>query len=404
MTLSGSKAAPMVRRFVSVRIVVWTPVAIGLWVAGTIAEAQAPSQRSFAAPEAVSTTAFSRVGAIRELGDKRVIVVDAEAPSIVLLSTDLRVSKPVGRIGRGPGEYQLPSVVYPLPNDSSGVLDQGSAKLLVIDPHGKALGAREARWHRACSGTGNSRLQSIAAIDALGRSYAEADPIRVSNGTQVLADSAAIERWTPPCYRDTLASIPNRNGKGARLVGGLVMGGEASTTRPFSARVHWVVAPDGWIAIVRPDPYSVDFVSPDGRLHPGRPIAFERVRVDERMKEEWRDMMREPRKVRTVDQSGGSSLTVIAVPFDEPATWPSYLPPYLESPLAAPDGSVWVLRADATREAPTYDVINRSATIAERVVLQPRSRVVGFGQSSVYIVRRDNDDLEHLERYARVDR
>lgn len=34
-----------------------------------------------------------------------------------------------------------------------------------------------------------------------------------------------------------------------------------------------------------------------------------------------------------------------------------------------------------------------------KVRLQPRSRVIGFGKGSVYVVRRDDEDLEYLERY-----
>jgi hypothetical protein len=38
--------------------------------------------------------------------------------------------------------------------------------------------------------------------------------------------------------------------------------------------------------------------------------------------------------------------------------------------------------------------------IAE-VTLRPRSRVVGFGQGTVYVARSDEDDLQYLERYRR---
>jgi hypothetical protein len=35
------------------------------------------------------------------------------------------------------------------------------------------------------------------------------------------------------------------------------------------------------------------------------------------------------------------------------------------------------------------------------VALPARSRLVGFGQRTVYIVRVDEDDLEWLQKYAR---
>jgi len=36
----------------------------------------------------------------------------------------------------------------------------------------------------------------------------------------------------------------------------------------------------------------------------------------------------------------------------------------------------------------------------ERVALKPRTRVVGFGKTTMYVVRRDEDDLEYLGRLA----
>jgi hypothetical protein len=34
------------------------------------------------------------------------------------------------------------------------------------------------------------------------------------------------------------------------------------------------------------------------------------------------------------------------------------------------------------------------------VVLAPRSKLLGFGKSSVYVLRIDEDDLQYVQRYA----
>jgi hypothetical protein len=34
-----------------------------------------------------------------------------------------------------------------------------------------------------------------------------------------------------------------------------------------------------------------------------------------------------------------------------------------------------------------------------RVALPPKTRLVGFGNGTLYLVRRDDDDLEYLQRY-----
>ena len=46
-----------------------------------------------------------------------------------------------------------------------------------------------------------------------------------------------------------------------------------------------------------------------------------------------------------------------------------------------------------------YDVIGAGGELVERVVIPERSHVVGFGRNGVvYIVRKDDDDLQYLHR------
>jgi hypothetical protein len=53
---------------------------------------------------------------------------------------------------------------------------------------------------------------------------------------------------------------------------------------------------------------------------------------------------------------------------------------------------------DAT---PKYDRFDAAGRLVGQVTLRPRSRVVGFGAGTVYVVRTDEDDLQYLERYRR---
>lgn len=63
-------------------------------------------------------------------------------------------------------------------------------------------------------------------------------------------------------------------------------------------------------------------------------------------------------------------------------------------------GEVWVLRTrPAGDKISTYDVSNRAGALFKSVALNPRSRVVLFGKGTVYVVRADEDDLRHLQRY-----
>lgn len=79
---------------------------------------------------------------------------------------------------------------------------------------------------------------------------------------------------------------------------------------------------------------------------------------------------------------------------------PKFKPPFDgPSTFAAPDGMGWVRRTTAAADSiGRYDVLDQSGRLAGRVSLGYRARLVGFGRSSVYVVRRDSDDLEYVGR------
>jgi hypothetical protein len=88
--------------------------------------------------------------------------------------------------------------------------------------------------------------------------------------------------------------------------------------------------------------------------------------------------------------------------FSPDMVWPDVKPPFLaDAARAADDGSVWVLRTRAHDDpTPTFDVFDREGRVTMRVAIPAGTRLVGFGQSGVYVVRSDEDDLQYLERYA----
>jgi hypothetical protein len=65
----------------------------------------------------------------------------------------------------------------------------------------------------------------------------------------------------------------------------------------------------------------------------------------------------------------------------------------------APDGTLWIERAVAADLPQSFDLIDRNGSLARRVVMPPRTRLVGFGVGTVYTVRIDEDQLEYLQRY-----
>ncbi len=54
---------------------------------------------------------------------------------------------------------------------------------------------------------------------------------------------------------------------------------------------------------------------------------------------------------------------------------------------------------NVTDRVQRYDLFDAAGRLKSRVELPPRRRIVGFGERYTYVVHRDDDDLEYLERY-----
>ena len=82
------------------------------------------------------------------------------------------------------------------------------------------------------------------------------------------------------------------------------------------------------------------------------------------------------------------------------------MPPFVSSAtVARPDGEIWVLRSHKSTDAPIYDVFGPTGSMIRRVALPgAKARLLGFGSNTVYVVRRDADDLEYLQRYTLTNR
>jgi len=90
------------------------------------------------------------------------------------------------------------------------------------------------------------------------------------------------------------------------------------------------------------------------------------------------------------------------LPFNEPAEWPEFLPPYPNDAGIgfSGRGNLWIERSvPSADDGPLYDIIDRSGARIATVHLPIGRRLAGFGSDAVYLVRRDEVDLEYLERY-----
>jgi hypothetical protein len=365
-------------------------------IGASLSWSQNPQTRKLSAPQAEFAEPFSEIGAIRELRDGRVILVDSRELTVQLLDFRAGSATTIGRSGDGPGEYRWPSRLYPLPGDSTLLWDASGGRMMIIGPDGKPGGFFDPNRTESDSGLARMRRFNIRASDGRRYLYAEAQPIRIgASGVAELTDNHAIERLEISTRkRDTVAMWPVRKDANARLVPGM---GVITQPRmqPWPAWDHWVVSPTGRIAFVFFDPYRVDFVAENGRVIPSKPIPYERLRVDDALKNQYREERSRP--VMALTSSG---MQMMKTPFREPTEWPEFLPPYNGSGVFAPNGLLWIPRLTAAGRPPLYDIINGKGVLVERVELLPRTKLIGFGANNVYIARFDADDLQYLQRYA----
>jgi hypothetical protein len=149
---------------------------------------------------------------------------------------------------------------------------------------------------------------------------------------------------------------------------------------PFTAADAWTVAPDGRIAMITVSPYRIEWLAPGGRRLIGATLPFTPVPVTDADKQ-----AREPK----------------GPPFVQ--TYPKTKPPFTNDAVVLDDHSrLWIGRSFArgatTRE---WDVVDPSGKPLGVVHLAADKRIVAVTARFVYVLWRDQDDVQWLQAYAR---
>lgn len=360
--------------------------------------------RTLTKPEVEYPEPFTLVDGVRELRDGRLVVVDPRDKIVQLVDMKSGSAVKIGREGGGPGEYGLPQGALALPGDSTLVPDVLNRRSLVILPNGKPGGFLDMPPNEGSRG-GMMMLGNLPRrADLKGGLYLSTPGFKMTEAGPQVSDSAAVLRWRPAEKRlDTLAklALPKNNSQVSGSAGRMNV--RIGAANPFAARDEFAVAPDGRVAVVRVADYHVEWVLPNGQHVTGAPIRYDRLKLSEAHKQEWRESRKNQFGLMMENVNGRMSATMAPVPKDvpDPGDWPEYLPPFTaDAAVAAPDGRLWVRRTGPAGAPTTYDVIDANGKLAEKVVLPKRTRLVGFGSRAVYLVRTDEDDLQYLGRYV----
>jgi hypothetical protein len=355
---------------------------------------------TLSAPDASYSEPFSSIVGLRELGDGRVIVSDRLELAVRVVDFESGAVQEIGHAGQGPGEYQMPGELFPLPNGSTLLVDFGNMRMTVIAPDGRLV-------ESASMITPDGRFINPAGTDGRGRVYFEMLELGSGSGGTDVPESAPLARLDRSTGQiDTVGVLERKlplQASGSRTSGGRAWRGLQRTV--FPSADSWAVGSDGRVAVARCAEYRVEWLLEDGRSMVGPRIEYEPVPVTDADKEAWADRMSRSTAVMMMAGGGGrSGGRAVNLPRPDPdeVEWPEFKPPFpREAVSVTPEGEAWVRRHTAYGEPQTYDVFNASGERVKQVILPEGRTVVGFGRGTLYTFWMDEDELQWLERYRR---
>jgi hypothetical protein len=370
------------------------------------AEESAVPQHHLPEPDAAYPEALGMVQTVRPLPDGRALVADPLGQVLVAIDMDAGTADTIGRRGAGPGEYDQPDAVFPLPGDSTLLVDLGNGRLSVLGPdleHGSTMPLAFGDPQR-----GDMTFILPRGTDQRGRLYFQGMGIRMGGpGLVEFPDSAAIMRFDRPTNTiDTLGMILLRRREAFTTGTGPRQQVEVAEYA-LSPEDAWHVSPTGRVAAARTDGYYVEWIEDDGS-HPGPNVPYTGVPVRRADQDEWINdfyamsmslQVRVVNNVRTTSFSRGGPGSDDR-PGPEGFEWPDTKPPFIANGLrVSPSGEAWVQRSIPAGSDVVYDVFDADGNRTEQVIFLPERRVVGFAGEFLYVVRKDEFDLFWLERY-----
>jgi len=238
-------------------------------------------------------------------------------------------------------------------------------------------------------------LAASPIIDQKGRLYFQSFSADLR---ALAADSAPILRLDPASKRIDTAGYFRPQKLNVAVDGGKVRVGGMVMFAPEEA---WTATDDGRVVRAVPEPYHLVYYGPAAPKTTAA-IPYDPIKVTEAdkadAKRNWERGMATGRAAAA--QAAGRNAPQLAA--SEP-TFAATKPPFLGRAAlsAAPNGEVWVERSQRRGDAAggIYDRFDPSGKRLAQIRLGSRSRVIGFGTGTVYVVRRDQDDLQYLERY-----
>lgn len=357
------------------------------WLNPTAALAQSAPKRKLRAATQVSDEEFSYIKAVRELRDGRVLAADWSDRDNRLVVVDFTrgVIERIGRKGDGPREFRSAGELHAMGADSTLFTDRMTRRWFVL------VGAKILHTIPASRYPASVFPPVLQGVDTTGKFLSVRGFKFPSTYRSVMfAESLIVLRGRFASESlDTLIRIAGPLGPGKVGPQSLMVNGtHLFISNPLLSEDQVQLCRDGWMAVARVNPYSVEWFAPDGRRIRGEALPFTQIRIDEQQKRLALSMM----------VSGDLRFVV---PSDKVHDWPLILPPFLtRALLCAPDGNLIVKRTrDARSNVVTYDVVDRKGRLVAAVQLPENEEIIGSGWQSVFVVATDSVGIQHLRRH-----
>jgi hypothetical protein len=148
---------------------------------------------------------------------------------------------------------------------------------------------------------------------------------------------------------------------------------------PVSTADEWAMLPDGSVAVLRSDTYSIEWIRPDGTRDTTPPIPGRRRPIP---------LTEKLTLIENLRRAATASSSVVRVDVDPPEAVADFQPAFVGSVFADPDGRLWV-RPFASDYSPqvAYDIIDSRGRLVERALLPAGRTIVGIGRGVVYAQR-----------------
>lgn len=343
---------------------------------------------------AVLPDTFTYVSSLRPLSDGSVLITDPREQRVEQFRFDGSRGIAVARQGLGPHEWSR----------AVGLVSACGDRNFQFDPAARRLHLFERT--RVVRVFAPDRTPAVGALlaGAAGDSviyFVQPPPPPVTERSDLrLGDSLALVRVRlRSLAHDTVAMLrdaPGRVVRGADESGVLQ---PVAIARPaFAAGEQAAAFCDGWVAIVRVDPYRVEWRSPDGDVQRG-PLVSQSPRVlTDAMKQDYLDATADQRQA--LASAPPAVRSALLARFEE---FPTQLPPITTFALiAADDGLLYVrkprLPSDVGQQ---YDLFDRSGSRVAILTLAPSEQLIAATRSHLFTVITGSLDEQLVARYAR---